>query len=77
MVLAPWRTGTRRGNRGTFERTLFILRNFHDTPDRRYAEKTPVSTTVFVDSILPAKQRVIHVAIPDRAWELRHRCNRG
>ena len=40
-------------------------------------ERPPVSTTVFADSILPAEQRVIHVALPNRARELQHRCSHG
>ena len=42
----------------------FILRNFYDTPDRRYADEMPAGPGGFAESILPAERRLIHVMIP-------------
>ena len=42
----------------------FVLRNFYHTAKRHYAEELPTSGPAFVESILPAERRVIHVTIP-------------
>lgn len=42
----------------------FILRNFYDTPERRYVEEMPVNTDMFTESILDVEREVIHVVIP-------------
>ena len=42
----------------------FILRNFYDTPARRYADELPNDRRSFAESIVPEERNVVHIAIP-------------
>ena len=45
----------------------FLLRNFYDTPTRRYAEEISPAGDSFDESISWSEQRVVHVVIPGSA----------
>ena len=42
----------------------FLLRNFYDTPRRRYTDEMPPGGAAFDESASPAERRVVHVVIP-------------
>ncbi|HEY0942600.1 MAG TPA: DUF2290 domain-containing protein [Steroidobacter sp.] len=42
----------------------FVLRNFYHTAFNKYAAQLPTFTEVFLESILAAERRVIHVQVP-------------
>lgn len=42
----------------------FLLRNFYDTPTRRYADEIPQTRDSFDESITSAERHIVHVVIP-------------
>ena len=42
----------------------FVLRNFYDTPARRYSDEMPVDDDAFEESITRKERRVVHVVVP-------------
>ena len=42
----------------------FVLRNFYDTPSRRYADELPPAGGSFDESITSNERRVVHVVVP-------------
>ena len=42
----------------------FVLRNFYDTPDHRYADELPGGGSGFGRSIDPQEQAVVHLVVP-------------
>lgn len=42
----------------------FVLRNFYDTKQKRYAENLPKDNCSFPESIVPAERNIVHIVVP-------------